>query len=333
MTRNKIWLCSLFAGLALSLSACGQNNTAEEAPQITVEEIPAEDNADANNNETIDANNDSQDEEENSESGDDISADASEDNTNSDYQITITFEEIKESESADDGTEVYSGICNYPVVEIAGNPEAAEHINAGIMETVEAFRSGSQIRAYAKDDYAFTKENYGSDEGYADFYPYTDEIDYSVARADTDVISLVISSYSYAGGAHGDHVTYARNFDPNTGMMLAFSDLSDDAEMFRINTLEYNQKTAATEEYAERLFTTDSITNGELENVLYEEGEWYFSEEGLVFISNPYLLGPWSSGTIEFTIPYDELAGLGMKEVYSQPGTQAEIIDQKENEQ
>lgn len=278
MTQKKIWLCSLFAGLALGLSACGQNNAAEEVPQIT-----------------------------------------------------ITFEEIKESESADDGTEVYSGICNYPIVEIAGNPEAAELINASIMETVEAFRNGSEIRAYANEDYKFTKENLGEDG--ADFFPYTDEVSYSIARADTDVISLVISSYSYAGGAHGDHITYAKNFDPNTGAMLAFSDLSEDAELFHINTLEYNQKTAATEEYAERLFTTDSITNGELENVLYEKDKWYFSEEGLVFISNPYMLGPWAAGTIEFTIPYDELAGLGMKEIYGQPGVQAEIIDHRESAQ
>lgn len=309
MTRNKIWLCSLFAGLALSLSACGQNEQIE-VPQVTVEEIPPVDNANTDNSETVD----------------DIAADASEDDTDSDSPITITFEEINESETADDGTEVYTGTCSYPVVEIAGNPEAAELINANIMETVEAFRNGSQIREYAKDDYAFTKENYGSDEGYADFYPYMDDVSYSVARADTSVISLVISSYTYSGGAHGDHVTYAKNFDPNTGAMLAFSDLSDDAELFRINTLEYNQKTASTEEYAERLFTTDSITNGELENVLYEEGEWFFSEEGLVFISNPYMLGPWAAGTIEFLIPYGELAGLGMKEIYSRPGTQAEII-------
>lgn len=332
MTRNKIWLCSLFAGLALSLSACGQN-TQEEVPQVTVEEIPMTDNVNADNKETADINDDSQNEAGNGETGDDISAGAPKDDTDSDSSITITFEEAKESEFADDGTEVYSRICNYPVVEIAGNPEAAELINASIMETVEAFGSGSIIRDYAKDDYAFTIENYGSDEGYADFYPYTDEIDYSVARADSDVISLVISVYSYSGGAHGNFVAYAENYDPNTGANFAFSDLSDDAELFRINTLQYNQKTAATEEYAERLFTTDSITNGELENVLYAEDEWYFSEEGLVFISNPYELGPWSSGTIEFTIPYDELPELGMKEIYSQPGTQAEIIDHTENGQ
>lgn len=314
MTRNKIWLCSLFAGLALSLNACGQNNATEDVPQVTVEEIPAEDNADADNHETIDANNDSQSEEENNDIGDDISSDTSEDNTNSDSLITITFEEIKESETADDGTEVYSGICNYPVVEIAGNPEAAKLINASITETVDAFRNGSEIRAYAKEDYQFTKENYGEDG--ADFFPYTDEVDYSVSRSDNNVISLVISVYSYSGGAHGNHVTYAENFDPNTGAKLAFSDLSDNAELFRIDTLQYNQKTAATEEYAERLFSTDSITNGELENVLYADDEWYFSEEGLVFISNPYALGPWAAGTIEFTIPYEELVGLGMKEIY-----------------
>lgn len=317
MTRNKIWLCSLFAGLALSLSACGQNNTTEDVPQITAEEIPTEDNADADNNETIDADIDTQDEEENNDTGDDVSADASEDNSDSDTLVTITFEEIKESETADDGTEVYSGVCNYPVVEIAGNPEAAELINTNITEAVEAFMSGSEIRTYAKEDYKSARENFGEDG--ADFFPYTDQIDYSVPRSDNSVISLVISVYSYSGGAHGNLVTYAENYDPNTGAKLAFSDLSDDAELFRINTLQYNQKTAATEEYVERLFSTDSITNGELENVLYAEDEWYFSEEGLVFISNPYALGPWAAGTIEFMIPYDELVGLGMKEIYSQP--------------
>lgn len=325
MKRNKILLCGLFTGLTLCLGACGQNDTANDNNMVTEEPIPAKEDVASVDNETTEnssaAGSGKAEDDLLAENGD--NADNS-DNTKTNTSITLTFTEDTETVTAEDGTELYTNICNYPTVEIDGNPEAAELINADIMERVDAFKNSSEIQRAAKEDYELYPEYFNS---------YGDWLFIGAPRADTDVISLVMEYESYSGGAHGNLVNVAVNYDPNTGDILSFSDLSDNVAQFRINTLEYNQKTAATEEYAESLFTTDSITNGELENVLYAEDKWYFSDEGLVFISDPYMLGPWAAGTIEFTIPYEELVGLGMKEIYNQPGPRPKIINLNKNDQ
>ena len=58
----------------------------------------------------------------------------------------------------------------------------------------------------------------------------------------------------------------------------------------------------------------------ELETALYDDEKWYFSTSGLVFISDPYMLGPYASGTITFTIPYQYLEEMGLKEDYRYEG-------------
>ena len=40
------------------------------------------------------------------------------------------------------------------------------------------------------------------------------------------------------------------------------------------------------------------------------------SPDGLVFISNPYELGPYVAGMIEFTIPYQDLENMGLNQEY-----------------
>ena len=319
MRRSRIFLYGLFTGLALCLGACGQNDKVNDNNQVTEEPIPAKEDVTSVNNETTENSSaaGSGKTEGNPQTDNGNNVDSS-DNTEINTSITLTFTEDTDTVTAEDGTELYTNICNYPTVEIDGNPKATELINADIMERVDAFKNSSEIQEAAKENYELYPEYFNS---------YGDWLFIGSPRADMDVISLGMVYESYSGGAHGNLVNVAVNYDPHTGDILSFSDLSDDVEQFRINTLEYNQKTAATEEYAERLFTTDSITNGELENVLYEEDKWYFSDEGLVFISDPYMLGPWAAGTIEFTIPYEELVELGMKEIYSRPGPRAEIIN------
>lgn len=57
-----------------------------------------------------------------------------------------------------------------------------------------------------------------------------------------------------------------------------------------------------------------------LESVLYEDDVWYLSAYGLSFMSNPYMLGSYVAGTIEFIIPYSALADMGFKDVYAYTG-------------
>ena len=116
--------------------------------------------------------------------------------------------------------------------------------------------------------------------------------------------------------------------------MIAFADLSDDPDAFHEDTLAYNQNLAKTKAYQDRMFNSEYTnlygSDNELETVLYADDVWYLSTSGLVFMSAPYALGPYASGTIEFLIPYSDLAGMGLKDSYSY--TDRLIMKLQENE-
>ena len=58
----------------------------------------------------------------------------------------------------------------------------------------------------------------------------------------------------------------------------------------------------------------------EQQEILYQDERWYLSTSGLVLFSNPYELGPFFAGEIEFTIPYSDLEGMDLKERYNYTG-------------
>lgn len=249
------------------------------------------------------------------------------DNTDSPVTVVIESEDSVEL-TTDDGTVYYTITCSYPVVSIAGNEAAAEKINANIRTRVEAYNTSVNAQAEtAKEDFEYLLND--DDLEYTPF-PYTSDLSFAVTRADDHVIAFTENSYEYMGGAHGMPNTIGINYDTNTGELITFGDLSDDPDAFRADTLAYNQELARTEYYSMQMFNTDDITNGTMEDVLYTDGAWYLSTSGLVFMSPPYALAPYAAGTLEFTIPYSELAAMGFKGQYTYTGRQ--IVKLRENE-
>ena len=60
---------------------------------------------------------------------------------------------------------------------------------------------------------------------------------------------------------------------------------------------EKNKLFGASFEQSKRIIKKDILT----------EDTWYFSDQGLVIISNEYIITPHAVGILEFTIPYNEL--------------------------
>lgn len=239
-------------------------------------------------------------------------ADNETDTTVQSGSITIDTETIEDSDTAEDGTTIYTTSYVKPTVTIEGNDSASEKINADLQSRIDSFNADETLRNEAKEyyDISLTDEDYY-------FNEYSETLDFEVMRSDTNVISFIVTAYSYAGGAHGNYGRFGINYDARTGELIDFSELSDDADKFHSDTLEYNRELAATDEYKERLFPEDFIEEGySMEDVLYADEKWYLSNEGLVFISNPYELGPYSSGVIEFVIPYDKLSEMGVRAEY-----------------
>ncbi|MCM1296994.1 MAG: DUF3298 and DUF4163 domain-containing protein [Muribaculaceae bacterium] len=240
--------------------------------------------------------------------------------------ITITMQTETLDTTGEDGTVYVSSTCSYPVVAIDGNSAAAAKINTDIRARIEAFKANDSVEKMAEEDYEYLTAEY-PDEA---FPGYTNDVVFSVKRADSNVISFTVLSSAYTGGAHGSYSTSGLNYNAKTGDLLAFAELSEDSNAFREDTLSYNQALAQTEPYSERMFSAEDAANGTLESVLYADGAWYLSTSGLVFISDPYALGPYAAGTIEFIIPYSELADLGFQHAYSYPGNYVRKLQAKE---
>ena len=236
------------------------------------------------------------------------------DNTEQSISVSIDLQTEENDETAEDGTTIYTSVIVYPVVSIEGNETAAEKINADIQTRVDASRKDTMVLDMAKEDYEYTL----TEESEYPFLGYESVLDFIVTRADINVISFAVTYYEFSGGAHGNSTTIGINYSSRTGELIDFSELADDPDSFHADTLAFNQELADSESYQERLFPETSAV--EVESALYADEKWYLSSSGLVFISDPYMLGPYASGTITFTIPYQDLEEMGLKEDYRYMG-------------
>lgn len=316
---KKASVCALIMGAALCFSACGTN--AGENPNTFIMENPASPGTPEQETNAPEESPEPSAEEENQENSvaNDVNNDSETDTSVSNAESTVTVVMKAEDDvelTTDDGTLFYTITCSYPIVSIAGNDAAAEKINENILSRVESFNTATnQGVEFAKADF----EDWLSG-GIQPPMPYSSDLSFTVARADSNVISFTENGYEYWGGAHGMPYKTGINYDTHTGELISFTDLSDDPDAFHADTLAYNQELAQTEYYSDQLFNMDNITDGTLEEELYADDGWYLSTSGLVFMSSPYALAPYSSGTLEFTIPYSDLANMGFKEQYTYTG-------------
>lgn len=142
---------------------------------------------------------------------------------------------------------------------------------------------------------------------YQDNLPYYYAQMYEPTRADSAVISMSYMQASYAGGAHGSNTVCGVNYDMQTGEKITIADLSTDEEAFRQLCIDLVKKQASEMEKEEVVFFEGYEDN--IENIITDD-TFFFSEKGLVLISQEYMLQPYSSGVVNFTIPYTELEGL-----------------------
>lgn len=311
--RRRLPVCTLLLCAALSCASCAgtasDTNTADHSPSDESGQPNA--GSTTENTEVSGTNND-----QNANTDDSSGANDTNVSSESSNHIVIQMQTEEDNKTTEDGTVYYTRWADYPVVTMEGNAEAAEKINADIRSRIEEAKANLETEQWAKEELLQDMETLGPD-----FVPvgYSDGLTFQTVRADSNVIAFRLLYETYSGGAHGNQTVRGASYNAKTGELIAFSDLSDDPVAFREDTLAYNQKLAQTESYAMRMFSSDDVTNGSLESVLYADDVWYLSTTGLVFMSDPYALGPYAAGIIEFIIPYADLADMGFKDSYAHP--------------
>ena len=119
----------------------------------------------------------------------------------------------------------------------------------------------------------------------------------STAFLSEGTASVLFTAYTYLGGAHGMTEYTAVNFDVRSGKILADEQLLDYTKADKINELLKSR--------------FENPENCFWEEPSLEKASAIVLEEGAVkFIYEQYVLGPYSCGAAEITIPAAELEGL-----------------------
>ena len=220
--------------------------------------------------------------------------------------VTVTYVSEPRTSQAEDGSDLINGYLRYPVVTVPDNEALSDTINAAIKKETEGFTTTyDNYVSQAQSEYVFATENPVDGEVY--FNPYYLSLSIDLERNDGKILSLTEMTEDYTGGAHGNHNKYGLTFDMKDGKKLALSDLSDKPEDFRTEVLDGIKEIAKTEAYSQRL---DQGYEANLESMLLEDGKWYLANDGIHFFANPYELGCYAAGTIEFVESYEDLKGL-----------------------
>ena len=122
------------------------------------------------------------------------------------------------------------------------------------------------------------------------------QIDGEIMFTSIEIISLALTSYINTGGAHGMLKVSFLNFDAATGKIIPNKNLINNTEAFKEIALPY---------FKEAIKDKD-IFEPELEAFELPENMGY-NDEGIVLLYNAYEIAPYSTGIIEFEIPFNEI--------------------------
>lgn len=185
--------------------------------------------------------------------------------------------------------------CQSPVIEAAEDSPALALIQADLDQVVEDFRLN------AKKGLESAQIEY--DEQGESFRAHEYNLLFEVTRSDDRVLSLVAYANAFTGGAHGNTGVICLNYDVSTGK--------------RINMADFDPKFSGVA-VEEVLAQAEELTQGENPVTLVPDyadhirdvvsySTFYFSDEGVVFVSGEYVIQDYSEGILYFTVPYDRL--------------------------
>ncbi len=117
------------------------------------------------------------------------------------------------------------------------------------------------------------------------------------------IVTYVLNSYSYEGGAHGSDIVTGLSFRKSDGRRLGSNMLNAKVCDEMWNEWMLKGLIEATE-----VSTKDELLSnlemGPVFSVPLPQSEPYFTEEGLTFLYQQYEIAPYAAGTPSFTIPY-----------------------------
>ncbi|MDB5031410.1 DUF3298 and DUF4163 domain-containing protein [Mucilaginibacter sp.] len=136
---------------------------------------------------------------------------------------------------------------------------------------------------------------------------YTLDMNASIVRQDSSLTTLVISGYSFEGGAHGGSETVFINWNTKASKNISLNDIFINGFTAKLNAIaeEIFRK-------QEKLSPTASLAN----DYFFKDDKFALNQNfsvtplGLRFIYNQYEIKPYAAGQTELLIPYAKIKSL-----------------------
>ena len=143
--------------------------------------------------------------------------------------------------------------------------------------------------------------------------PYS-QIEASVLRADSRVVSIYHAFRGYYGGTHGSYSYTGLNYDTQTGQRLALTDVVKDTDTFFSKVKTKLQKKYA-DSYEDLLDLDTYLKDIDLTDPTALD--WAIDSEGVTIYFNPEVLGSYADGAQIITINFNGNEGI-FEEKYTQ---------------
>ena len=197
---------------------------------------------------------------------------------------------------------------DHVTVSVEGNGEATGAIMEVFGKREQEFEQGvSELVEDAKEDTFVTDSGMSYMRGYG----------CEVQRNDGKILSFASGTEEFLGGAHGYYMEYGLNFDAKTGQVLTIEDIAQDMDAFQEISVQEMLRQCEDLKEQGALFDEEMLPGG-LQGIFegkMEGDEWYFTADGIRFISNIYEIAPYAAGNFMFDIPYEMINDV-LKEEY-----------------
>lgn len=184
----------------------------------------------------------------------------------------------------------------YPQL-VGGDAARAAAFNKAVSEFVT--RQTAEFKKQHKADMA----EIGASAADADRPGYALDVSYHTPYADKNLISLLVWSYQFTGGAHGNSASTTFNYDLNSGRMLKLADLFQPNSGY-LKVISAYCVTTLTKELGD--VDAEWLRNGagpKAENFK----SWNVTPDGLQITFDAYQVAAYALGPQEVVIPYSAL--------------------------
>ena len=185
-----------------------------------------------------------------------------------------------------------------------------EYVNISPVEAAEKY-ADDYVAAYRaeENDFKHDKEKHGSDP-LESWYSYNETKNSQIVYNRNDILSFVVFTEYFKGGAHSAHTYTNRVIDLKTGLRIAENEIFVD-----------DYQDALAKIIVDGIALANTVEVSELENIgffdvneIYPNKNFYVDDTGITYTFNEYEIAAYVVGPVTVQIPFEKIRHLLRRE-------------------